>query len=55
MSNTTSCDIRRSPRGPFYEMSINGQFYGNYDSVKEATDDYEAYLEKQRKGEEVPA
>lgn len=47
-------DIHRSSRGPYYEMTINDKFYGNYNSVKEAADDYEEYL-KDKEKEKVEA
>ena len=46
MSNSYNCDIHRSKKGPYYEMFIDGKFYGNYDTVKEAADDYEKYVEE---------
>ena len=47
MSGTSvTCDIHRSSKGPYYEMTIDNKFYGNYDSVKEAADDYEKYMKK---------
>ena len=44
-------EIRRSKKGAYYEMYIDGTFYGNYDSVKEATDDYEEYRAKEKEEE----
>ena len=46
---TQRLDIHRSKKGPYYEMYIDGKFYGAYDTVKEATDDYEAYRKEQEK------
>lgn len=48
-------DIHKSKKGPYYEMYINGQFYGNYDTVKEASDDYEEYRKEEQKKEEATA
>ena len=33
--------ISRSKDGPYYKMEVNGKFAGNYDTVKEAADDFE--------------
>ena len=38
-----TCDIRRSKKGPFYEMIVDVKFAGNYDTPKEAADAYEEY------------
>jgi len=48
MEKTPLLDIHRSAKGPYYEMLIDGTFYGNYDSVKEAADDYEKYVKEKR-------
>lgn len=34
-------EIKRSPRG-YYTLTVNGEFAGNFDSVREATDEYES-------------
>ena len=41
--------INRSKNGPYYEMTIDGKFAGNYDSLKEAADDFEEMKAKARK------
>ena len=33
--------ISRSKNGPYYEMTVDGKFAGNYDTMKEAADDFE--------------
>lgn len=43
-------DIRRSKRGPYYELQVDGKFEGNYDTIKEAADAYEE-LRKEREKE----
>lgn len=35
------CTIKRSTKGPYYEMTVDGKFYGNYDTVKEASEEFE--------------
>lgn len=34
-------EIKRNPKG-YYTLYVNGVFHGNYDTVHEATMDYEA-------------
>ena len=34
-------EINRSKKGPYYEMTVDNKFAGNYDTVKEAADDFE--------------
>ena len=31
-----NCEIRKSKRGPYYELVVNGKFEGNYDNFTEA-------------------
>ena len=33
-------EIKRSPRG-YYVLTVDGKFFGNYDTVSEAMDDYD--------------
>lgn len=33
--------INRSKDGPYYVMTVDNKFAGNYDTVKEAADDFE--------------
>ncbi len=40
----TSCEIKRSERGECYEMTVDGKFYGNYDSVVEAAKEFEEIM-----------
>lgn len=40
-SGYLDCDINHSDKGNYYEMKVGGKFYGNYDSVVEAAEDYE--------------
>ena len=48
-----TCDIRRSDKGPYYEMKIDGIFVGNYDTPTEAAKEFDKIMEEKR--EEVPA
>ena len=43
--------ISRSKDGPYYEMEVNGKFAGNYDTVKEAADDFEKMKEEKGKND----
>ena len=45
------CEIKHSKRGEYYEMFINGEFYGNYDTVDEAARDLDQIVLE--KAEEV--
>ena len=47
-----TCVIKRSIKGPYYEMEVNGEFEGNYDSPKEAAD---AFEEIRKEKEELSA
>lgn len=47
-----TCVIKRSDKGPYYTMTIDGKFEGNYDTPKEAAD---AYEELKKEKEDVPA
>lgn len=40
-------EINHSSKGEYYEMYIDGKFQGNYDSVKEAADEYEHICEEE--------
>lgn len=46
----TKCEIRHSERGECYEMLINGEFYGNYDSVFEAAKEFEELMLRETEG-----
>lgn len=48
MSSQPLLDIRHSDKGEYYEMYVNGEFKGNYDSVVDAAKDYE---NEHKKGE----
>lgn len=37
----TRCEIRHSEHNESYEMTIDGKFYGSYDSVVEAAKEFE--------------
>lgn len=37
----TSCEIKHSEYSECYEMTIDGKFYGSYDSVVEAAKEFE--------------
>lgn len=41
MREDMTCRIERNSRG-YYALYIDGEFAGNFDSVKEAADEYEA-------------
>ena len=49
-----TCTIKRSEKGPYYEMTVDGQFCGNYDTVKEASEEFEQ-MKQAATDEEVPA
>ena len=36
-----SCEIKHSEHSECYEMTIDGKFYGSYDSVVEAAKEFE--------------
>lgn len=36
------CTIKRSNDGPYYILLVNGHFCGNFDSVKEAADEFDS-------------
>ena len=40
-----TCDIRRSDKGPYYTMMIDGVFAGNFDTVTEAANEFDTYLD----------
>ena len=46
----TKCEIRHSEQGECYEMLINGEFYGNYDSVFEAAKEFEELMLRETEG-----
>lgn len=35
------CTIVRSDKGPYYSLYVNDCFCGNYDTVKEASEEFE--------------
>lgn len=39
-----SSEIKRSKKGPYWTLTVDGEFVGNYDTFKEATDDLEAII-----------
>ena len=41
--------ITHSKRGGYYSLTVNGEFVGNYDTFKEATDEYVAMCEEEAK------
>ena len=47
-----TCEIKRSDKGPYYTMKIDGEFAGNYDTVQEAANDYEDILKKEKNNEQ---
>ena len=42
--------IERNPQGQ-YEMTVDGKFFGNYDSITEATKDYEEEVRMKEEAE----
>lgn len=47
----TQCDIRHSEHGEYYEMSVDGEFAGNFDTVHEAATEFEHILAEKKKEE----
>lgn len=45
----TRCDIHHSEHGDYYEMLVDGQFAGNFDTVNEAAEEFDRMLEEDRK------
>ena len=39
-------EIKRSKKGPYWELKVDGEFAGNFDSFKEATDELEAIIKE---------
>lgn len=37
-------EIRRSKKGPYWTLTVDGEEIGNYDTFKEATDDLEEII-----------
>lgn len=48
------CTIERSSKGPYYTLYVDKEFQGNYDTVKEAADEFEQ-IKQTCNDEEVPA
>lgn len=46
-----TCTIDRSKKGPYYEMKIDGKFAGNYDTVKEAAEDFDKMVNEKKQEE----
>lgn len=44
-----TCEIKRSDRGSYYTMLVDGEFAGNYDTVTEAAKAYED-IQKEQEG-----
>ena len=47
-----TCKIERSKDGPYYTVTIDGKFEGNYDTPVEAAKELDILLEKIRKEEQ---
>lgn len=39
-------EIKRSKKGPYWTLTVDEEFVGNYDTFKEATDDLEEEIRK---------
>ena len=47
------CTIKRSDKGSYYTLLVDCEFCGNYDTVKEAADEYEQIKQAATDGEDA--
>ena len=39
-------EIKRSKKGPYWTLTVDGEFVGNYDTLKEAADDLDTIIQE---------
>ena len=44
----TECDIRHDDRHGYYTLTVNGQFEGNFDTMREAALEYEQIVKEKK-------